>query len=165
MKVFEPKQVSLRAAIVVSRFNGVLTDRLLDGAMKALENSAEVTIVRVPGSFEIPVVCARLAEHYDLLVALGVVIKGETEHDRLIVDSVSKTLSELSVCKGIPIGFGLLSLNSIQQAEKRCGDIPHHNKGFEAGIAALETAQILASIGDLTDSSEVKSSVRGQERG
>lgn len=137
--------MSYRIAIVASEYNSVIMDRLIAGAQKALKDHEQVTI-RVPGSFEIPVVVKRAAvsKKYDGVVALGCVLRGETAHFEYISNAVSHGLQQVALETGIPIGFGVLTVDTVQQAMDRSGE--SGNKGFEAAVTALEMIDVLRKI-------------------
>lgn len=132
----------LKIGIVVSKFNSDITGGLLDGALKVLEKNKvkkeNIKIVRVPGSFEIPLSCLRLAKSkkYDTLIALGCIIKGETDHYYYISNETSRGIMEVMLKYDIPIGFGVISVNNLKEARARSG--VKNNKGAEAAEAALE---------------------------
>jgi len=134
-----------KIAIVASEYNSVVMDRLIAGAKRALKDNEHVTI-RVPGSFELPsaVKRAALSKSYDAVVALGVVLRGETPHFEYISDAVSHGLQQVALETGIPLGFGVLTVNTVQQAMDRCGE--SGNKGFEAAVTALEMIDVLRQI-------------------
>jgi len=140
-----------RIALVVSKFNGFVTDRLQTGAVSALESSgvspADITIVRVPGAFEIPLAAQHAAEtgRFDAVVCLGCVIRGETPHFEYIASAVAQGLTAAAAATGVPMTFGVLTTNSAEEALARAGDGPA-NKGHEAAIAALEMADVVAQI-------------------
>src|SRR4249920_3047553 len=121
-----------RFAIVASEYNSVVMDRLIEGAKRALQDYEKLAIIRVPGSFEIPLAVKRaaLSKKYDGIVALGCVLRGETPHFEYISSAVSNGLGQVALETGIPIGFGVLTVNTVQQAMDRCGE--SGNKGFEA---------------------------------
>ena len=121
-------------------------DRLITGAMRALKDQQEVKLMRVPGSFEIPLASKRaaLSKKYDAIVALGCVLRGETSHFEYISSAVSNGLQQVAVETGIPVGFGLLTVDTVQQAMDRSGEAG--NKGFEAATAALEMIDVLRQI-------------------
>lgn len=141
----------LRIAIAASRYHAEIMDSLLNAAGEAFVNaggrSEDMTIVRTPGAFELTAVCRALADtdSFDALVALGCVVTGETRHDRYICDSVTQGLTSITVETGLPIGFGLLTVETLQQAHDRAGG-SHGNKGSEAMTAAIETAHTIRSI-------------------
>jgi 6,7-dimethyl-8-ribityllumazine synthase len=134
-----------KLAIVASEYNSVVMDRLIAGAKRALKDHEHVTI-RVPGSFELPLVVKRaaLSKKYDGVVALGCVLRGETPHFEYISGAVSNGLEQVALETGIPIGFGVLTVNTVQQAMDRCGE--SGNKGFEAAATALEMIDVLRQI-------------------
>src|SRR6188508_2261431 len=117
-------------------------DRLIDGAKRALKDQKQVAVIRVPGSFEIPLVAKRaaLSKKYDGIVALGCVLRGETPHFEYISSAVSNGLEQVALETGVPIGFGVLTVNTVQQAMDRCGE--SGNKGFEAAATALEMINV-----------------------
>lgn len=140
-----------RFAIVVSRYNKSITEKLLTGAVETLTAAGvednRVDVFRVPGAWEIPVVTARLARsrQYAAVLTLGAVIKGETTHDEHINRQVSITLGELSVETGVPIAFGVLTCNTLEQAIHRSGGNVG-NKGVECAEAALEMVDLLSKL-------------------
>jgi 6,7-dimethyl-8-ribityllumazine synthase len=138
--------MSYRFAIVASEYNSVITDRLIDGAKRALKAQKEVKLIRVPGSFEIPlaVKLAAASKKYDGIVALGCVLRGETPHFEYISRSVSEGLQKVALETGVPIGFGVLTVLTVEQAMERSGE--SGNKGFEAARAALEMIDVLRKI-------------------
>jgi 6,7-dimethyl-8-ribityllumazine synthase len=138
--------VGNRFVIVASEYNSVIMDRLVAGARRALKGCEPVKIVRVPGSFEIPLAVKRaaLSKKYDGIVALGCVLRGETPHFEYISSAVSLGLSKVALDTGIPVGFGLLTVDTVEQAMERSGD--SGNKGFEAAAAALAMIDALGQI-------------------
>jgi 6,7-dimethyl-8-ribityllumazine synthase len=138
--------MSFRFAIVASEYNSVIVDRLITGAKQALKDYDHINIVRVPGSFEIPLAAKRaaLSKKYDAIVALGCVLRGETPHFEYISRAVSSGLEQVALETGIPIGFGILTVDSVEQAMDRSGE--SGNKGFEAAKAALEMINVLRQI-------------------
>lgn len=137
----------LSIGVVVSEFNSDITERMLTGALTTLRQwgvkEQNIRVVRVPGSFELPYGCAKLLsgkKKPDALVALGCVIKGETDHDRYISTSVAQGIMDLTLTRGVPIAFGVITPNSLAQAKVRSAG--KHNKGREAAIAALKCALI-----------------------
>ena len=134
-----------KIAIIASEYNSVIMDRLLLGAKRALKDHEHVTI-RVPGSFEIPLAVKRAAtsKKYHGVVALGCVLRGETAHFDYICSAVSQGLQHVALETGIPVGFGLLTVDTVQQAMDRSGE--SGNKGFEAVSAALEMIDVLQQI-------------------
>ncbi|TVQ59402.1 MAG: 6,7-dimethyl-8-ribityllumazine synthase [Phycisphaerales bacterium] len=145
---------SVRVAIVVSRYNSWITDRLLQGAVEEysrLGGPAAPVMVHAPGAFELPVIAHALAAtgRYDAVVALGCVIRGETSHDRHIAQAVSGGILQASIATGVPIAFGVLTVETEEQAEARAGG-KEGNKGAEAMRAAVETAQTLRVVQKLS---------------
>ena len=141
----------LRIAIVAARFNDFIVDRLIGGAVDCLlRHGADrdaLTIVRAPGAFELPVICKRLAEsgQFDGIVALGAVIRGATPHFDYVAAEVSKGLAQVSLKSGLPVGFGVLTTNDIEQAIERAGS-KAGNKGAEAALSVMESARVLQQI-------------------
>ena len=141
----------MRFAIVVSRFNEFVTSRLLGGAIDALERTgtveADVTVVRVPGSFEIPLAAKRLLQtkKYDAVICLGTLIRGETPHFEYLSSEVTKGIGLVSLESGIPVAFGVLTADSVEQAIDRAG-MKSGNKGFEAAMSAVEMVSLLKQL-------------------
>jgi 6,7-dimethyl-8-ribityllumazine synthase len=137
--------------IVASRFNEFITARLLDGALDALRRHGadedKITVVRVPGSFEIPLVAKRMAasRQYDAVICLGTVIRGATPHFDYIASEVAKGVAMAGLETGVPIAFGVLTTDSIEQAVERAGT-KAGNKGFDAACAAIEMANLLREL-------------------
>jgi len=140
-----------RFAIVVSRFNEEITDGLLQGARERLAEASvpddDVTIIRVPGAFEIPIVAQRLGEsgEYDAIVCLGCLIKGETMHFEYIAEAASHGIMQAAAATGIPMAFGVLTTLTEEQAVERSRSGPD-NKGREAAAAALEMANLFHKL-------------------
>lgn len=140
----------LRVGVVAARWHERITDALLDGALRALKEAGvdEPTVVRVPGTFELPVAAAALAgQGYDAVVALGVVVRGDTPHFEYVCQGATVGLTEVSVRTGVPVGFGVLTCDDDEQAYARSG-LPGslEDKGYEAGQAAVATALALRSL-------------------
>lgn len=141
----------LRVGIVVSRFNGFIAERLLEGALDALVRhgaaDGDITVVRVPGAFEIPLVTQKLATSgkYDAVICLGAVIRGATPHFDYVASEVSKGVAQVSLKTGVPVAFGVLTTDSIEQAVERAGT-KAGNKGFDAAMTAIETANLLKVV-------------------
>ena len=135
-----------RFAIVASEYNSVIMDRLIVGAKGALKDQKHVSVIRVPGSFEIPLAAKRaaLSKKYDAIVALGCVIRGETPHFEYISSSVSHALQLVALETGLPVGFGVLTVDTVQQAMERSGE--SGNKGAEAALTALAMIDVLHEI-------------------
>ena len=141
-----PEGAGLRVAIVAASWHTRVMDGLLDGARRALADAgvAEVTEIRVPGSFELPVAAARLAASHDAVVALGVVIRGGTPHFDYVCSAATLGLTEVSVRTGVPVGFGVLTCDNDEQALDRAGLAgSSEDKGYEAASAAVATAVVL----------------------
>jgi 6,7-dimethyl-8-ribityllumazine synthase len=142
-----------RFAIIVSRFNPEITDGLLTGARAALESAQvraeDITLVRVPGAFEIPVAARRLAntKRFDAIICLGCVIKGDTMHFEYIASAVSQGIMDVGTATGIPVTFGVLTTLTDEQAAVRAA-AGANNKGREAALAAVEMATLLRHIGE-----------------
>lgn len=139
----------LRVAVVAASWHEQVMDGLVAGALRGLADAGveEPTVVRVPGTVELSVVCARLAARYDALVALGVVIRGGTPHFEYVCQGVTAGLTQVSVTTGIPVGFGVLTCDTAEQALARAG-LPgsSEDKGHEAATAAVATAVILRDL-------------------
>jgi 6,7-dimethyl-8-ribityllumazine synthase len=142
---------SFRFAIVVSRYHDFVTDRLQDAAIGTLSaagvDDAAITIVRVPGAFEIPIAaqCAAESGQYDAIVCLGCLVKGETPHFDFIASAASHGLTAAAAATGVPMAFGVLTTNSLEEALARAGEGPG-NKGREAASAAIEMASVVALL-------------------
>lgn len=142
---------TLRIGIVAAEWNDFIVRKLIDGAMEALTQqgikASHITLVRCPGSFEIPVVVKAMADlgTYDAVIALGVVIRGETAHFEYVSGPVAYGLSEIAIATGVPCLFGVLTTESVDQALDRAGG-SFGNKGAEAATAALQTIQALRTI-------------------
>lgn len=140
-----------RFAIVVSQYNSFITDRLLQGALKALqEREAEmenVLIVRVPGSFEIPQAARKIAEtvEYDAIICLGALLRGETLHFELICNECARGIQDVAAEYGLPVSFGVITANTTEQALERAGE-RSQNKGWEAAMAAIEMANTFRKL-------------------
>jgi 6,7-dimethyl-8-ribityllumazine synthase len=141
----------LRFAIVVGRFNSFITERLLAGALDALTRSGcpaeNIEIVRVPGSWEMPVAARELAraKRHDAIIALGAVIRGETPHFDYVAGEAARGLARVAADSGIPVGFGVLTTNTVQQAVDRAG-AKSGNKGFDAAMSVIEMANLLRRL-------------------
>ncbi|MGY1434341.1 6,7-dimethyl-8-ribityllumazine synthase [Streptomyces reniochalinae] len=142
----------LRVAVVAAQWHQQVMDGLVDGALRALGELGidEPTVLRVPGSFELPVVAKVLADRgYDAIVALGVVIRGGTPHFDYVCQGVTQGLTDVAVRSGVPIGFGVLTCDDDEQALARAG-LPHssEDKGHEAVTAAVATATTLRTVAE-----------------
>jgi len=153
MKVFEGKLLArgLRFGIVVSRFNDFIGERLLGGALDALKrNGADdqnIDIFKVPGAFEIPLIAKKAAQtgKYDAVICLGAVIRGGTPHFDYIAAEVSKGIANVSIDSGVPISFGVLTTDTLEQAIERAG-AKSGNKGWDAASAAVEMANLIKQM-------------------
>ena len=145
----------LRVAVVAAQWHTVVMDGLVDGALRALTDAgvADVNVVRVPGSFELPVAAARIAPTHDAVVALGVVIRGDTPHFDYVCQAATMGLTDVSVRTGTPVGFGVLTCDTEEQALARAG-LPgsREDKGHEAATAALATVIALREFHPLLPS-------------
>ena len=140
----------IRIALVVSRFNSFLTEQLVKGAVDAFVrlggDEKRLTIVRVPGAYEIPVVAKRLANgKFDAVVALGAVVQGATAHADLINQATAKSFCEISVETGVPVIDGIVSAENLEQAVERCGT-KQGNKGFAAMQSAIEMVNVMKKV-------------------
>lgn len=141
----------LRFGLVVSRFNSFISDRLVEGAVDALlRHGAEpdqIRIAKVPGAFEIPMTAKKMAAsgNYDALICLGAVIRGSTPHFDYVSAEVSKGIAQVSLASGIPVIFGVVTTDTIEQAIERAGT-KAGNKGWSAAISAVEMANLLARV-------------------
>jgi len=137
----------LRVAIVASRFNPEITERLVAGAQEALRGEAAVTLIHVPGAFEIPMTAkqAALSGRFDAIVALGCVIRGETAHFEYISQVASNGIAQVGLETGIPVTFGVLTADTDEQAMARSVPGPE-NKGYHAAQAALEMVRVLRGL-------------------
>jgi 6,7-dimethyl-8-ribityllumazine synthase len=141
----------IRFAIVISRFNSFISDRLLSGAMDALErhgaSQEDISIVWVPGSFEIPPVAKKMAssQNYDAVICLGALLRGETPHFEYLSSTVTKELGEIGLKAEIPVINGILTCNTMEQAVDRAG-LKTGNKGFDACVAAIEMVALMKQL-------------------
>ena len=140
-----------RFAIVASRFNSFVVERLLSAALDALERNGarpdDITVVRVPGSFEIPLVAKTLAisKKYDAVICLGALLQGETPHFDYICSTVTRGIGMANLESGIPVIYGVLTCNTMEQAIDRAG-LKSGNEGFAAAMAAVEMVQVMKQI-------------------
>jgi 6,7-dimethyl-8-ribityllumazine synthase len=152
-KIIEGKKDTqgLKIGIVVSRYNHFITEKLLDGALDGFKSHGgdddKVTIVRVPGAFEIPLIADKLAAsgRYDGLVCLGAVIRGDTPHFDYVCDAVTRGIGAAIQAHKIPIGFGVLTTNDVQQAMERAA-AKDANKGYEALLTVVEMISVLRQL-------------------
>ncbi len=140
-----------RYALVVGRWNSFVVEHLLDGAVDTLRrhgvSDEQMTVIRAPGAFEIPLVCARVAAsgNYDAIIALGAVIRGGTPHFEHVAGECTKGIAQVSLQHGLPVAFGVLTVDSIEQAIERSGT-KAGNKGAEAASSALEMVSLLKQL-------------------
>jgi len=143
--------VGKRFAIVVSRFNAFITERLLqsayDGLLRSGANKKDVALVRVPGAFEIPIAARTLAEtkKYDAMICIGCLLRGDTAHYDVIVNEVARGIGQSALETGVPHAFGVLTCETLEQAIDRAG-LKMGNKGLEAALAAVEMANLKTAI-------------------
>jgi 6,7-dimethyl-8-ribityllumazine synthase len=153
MKVIEGRLQAegLKFCIIVSRFNDFITSRLLDGALDALlrhgADEKDIEVIKVPGAFEIPMVARRVANKgaHNAIICLGTVIRGATPHFEYVAAEVSKGIASVSIETGVPVSFGIITSDTIEQAIERAGS-KAGNKGWDAAMTAIEMAQILKNI-------------------
>lgn len=139
-------------ALVVGRWNSFVVERLLEGAIDTLRrhgvSEEQITVVRAPGAFEIPLVCKKIAQKGDVdaIIALGAVIRGGTPHFEYVAGECTKGIAQVSMEHGVPISFGVLTVDSIEQAVERSGT-KAGNKGEEAAMSAIEMVNLIEAIG------------------
>ncbi len=156
MKELEGKLDSsgLKIAVIVSRFNEMITERLLGGALDVLRrtgaNQEEITVVRVPGSFEIPLAAQRLAatKNFQAIICLGALIRGETPHFDCLTREVTRGIAEVALQHGLPVTYGVITADTVEQAISRAG-VKQGNKGSEAAFGAIEMARLIQEIDSL----------------
>jgi 6,7-dimethyl-8-ribityllumazine synthase len=156
-KVLEGQLIAtgLRFGIVVSRFNSFITERLLGGAMDALRRCGAadelIDVVKVPGSWEVPLVAGELARQhrYDAIICLSCVIRGETPHFDYVAGEAAKGVAHVAAETGVPVAFGVLTTNTLEQAIDRAGT-KSGNKGFDAAMTAIEMANLLRTLRQVT---------------
>jgi 6,7-dimethyl-8-ribityllumazine synthase len=156
-KIFEGQlsATGLRFAVVVSRFNSFITERLLGGAMDALRRTGAaedmIDVVKVPGSWEVPLVAGELARQhrYDAVICLACVIRGETPHFDYVAAEAAKGVAHVAADTGVPVAFGVLTTNTLEQAIDRAG-AKGGNKGFDAAMTAVEMANLLRTLRQVT---------------
>jgi 6,7-dimethyl-8-ribityllumazine synthase len=152
----------MRFAIVVSRFNSFITDRLLEGALGGLQRTgtreSDIEVVRAPGSWELPLLVKTLAEQkrFDAIIALGAVIRGETPHFDYVAGECARRLSEIPLDTGVPVAFGVLTTNTVEQAIDRAG-AKSGNKGFDAALTAIEMVHTLRRIRESGQAGQTRS--------
>ena len=137
--------------IVVARFNSFISEKLLEGALDTLQRSgaqaSDIDVVRVPGAFEIPLIAKKLAgsQKYDAIICLGVVIRGATPHFDVVVNEVSKGSAQVGLETGVPVLFGVLTTETIEQAIERSGT-KAGNKGADVAVSAIEMANLISNL-------------------
>ena len=141
---------SMKVAVIVSRFNSFLTEQLVKGAVDAFVrhggDEKNLTLVKVPGAYELPLAALKLAEkNYDAVVALGAVVQGATSHAELINETTARAFSEISLETGVPVLDGVVSAENLEQAVERCGT-KQGNKGFSAMVSAIEMVNVVKAI-------------------
>ncbi|MEW5951545.1 MAG: 6,7-dimethyl-8-ribityllumazine synthase [Elusimicrobia bacterium] len=149
MKIIEAKLSAkgMKFAIVCARFNSFLSDKLTEGALDCLKRheagEEDITLVKVPGSYELPFIARKTAmsKKYDAIIALGVIIKGDTPHFDFVAAETAKGLAQASMETGVPVSFGVVTAENLEQAIERCGT-KQGNKGFDAAMTALEMASL-----------------------
>lgn len=140
-----------RFGLIVSRFNSFISDRLLEGAVDTLvrhgADSEQMTVVKVPGAFELPLIAKKMADSgkYDALICLGAVIRGGTPHFEYVSSEMTKGIASVSLQSGLPIAFGVLTTDSVEQAIERAGT-KAGNKGVEAAMSAIEMVNLLGAV-------------------
>jgi 6,7-dimethyl-8-ribityllumazine synthase len=140
-----------RFGIIVSRFNSLISDRLLSGALDALQrhgaSDGDITIVWVPGSFEIPMTAKKLVQsgNHDAVICLGALIRGDTPHFDHLASTVTKELGALGMESGVPVIYGVLTCNTMEQAVERAG-LKSGNRGFDAAMSAIEMVQVVKQL-------------------
>lgn len=153
MKIYEGQLVSenIRVGIVASRFNEFIVSKLLSGAVDGLKRhnvrDSDIEVAWVPGAFEIPLIAAKMAksEKFDAVICLGAVIRGSTSHYDYVCSEVSKGIANVSVNSGIPVMFGVVTTDTIEQAVERAGT-KAGNKGFDSAVAAIEMVNLIREI-------------------
>lgn len=154
MKTFVGKLVSqnIKIGIIASRFNEFITSKLIEGALDGLKRHSvkdeNIDIAWVPGSFEVPLIASKMAKSnkYDALICLGAVIRGDTTHYDYVCSEVSKGIAHVALDNGIPVMFGILTTENIEQAIERAGT-KSGNKGFDCAMGAIEMVNLIKEIG------------------
>ncbi len=153
MKIYEGKLVAkdIRVGIVVARFNEFITSKLLGGAVDALKRNEvkeeDIEIAWVPGAFEIPLIASKMAnsKQYDVVICLGAIIRGSTSHYDYVCSEVSKGIATISLNSDIPVMFGVLTTENIEQAIERAGT-KAGNKGFDSAVGAIEMVNLMRKL-------------------
>lgn len=154
MKVYEGKLVSdsIKIGITASRFNEFIVSKLLGGALDALKRHGvsedNIEVAWVPGAFEIPLIASKMAESkkYDAVICLGAVIRGSTDHYEYVCSEVTKGIASVSLKTGVPVMFGVLTTDNLEQAIERAGS-KVGNKGFDAAVGAIEMVNVIKNMG------------------
>lgn len=154
MKIHQGKLQAkgFKIGIVVSRFNGFIADRLLEGALEALQKTgaqeADITVYKVPGSFEIPMVARKIARSKtaDGILCIGALIRGDTPHFDFLGAEVTKGLAQIAMEDGVPVSFGILTVDTVEQGIDRAGT-KAGNKGYDAAMALVETLSLIKESG------------------
>ncbi len=160
----------LRIGVVASQFNNFITDRLLAGALDALQQAGaseeQVEIVRVPGSFELPIAAKKLAAsgRFDSIICIGCVLRGETSHYDVVVSETARGIQLAQLDTGVPLIFCVLTCDTLEQAIDRAG-LKSGNKGYEAGLAAVEMAQLVRKISQKPAAASSSGSKSASRRG
>jgi 6,7-dimethyl-8-ribityllumazine synthase len=160
----------LRIGVAASQFNNFITDRLLAGALDALRQAGateeQIQIVRVPGSFELPIVAKKLAAsgRFDSIICIGCVLRGETSHYDVVVSETARGVQLAQLDTGVPLIFCVLTCDTLEQAIDRAG-LKSGNKGYEAGLAAIEMAQLVRKIAGRSDTASGGSTKSASRRG
>jgi 6,7-dimethyl-8-ribityllumazine synthase len=160
----------LRIGVVASQFNNFITDRLLAGALDALQQAGatedQIEIARVPGSFELPIVAKKLAAggRFDSIICIGCVLRGETSHYDVVVSETARGIQLAQLDTGVPLIFCVLTCDTLEQAIDRAG-LKSGNKGYEAGLAAVEMAQLVRKIAGKSGAASSGGSKSGSHRG
>jgi 6,7-dimethyl-8-ribityllumazine synthase len=160
----------LRIGVVASQFNNFITDRLLAGALDALQQTGateeQIQVVRVPGSFELPMVAKKLAASgkFDSIICIGCVLRGETSHYDVVVSETARGIQLAQLDTGVPLIFCVLTCDTLEQAIDRAG-LKSGNKGYEAGLAAVEMAQLVRKIAGRSDTASGGSTKSASRRG
>jgi 6,7-dimethyl-8-ribityllumazine synthase len=147
----ELSSTGLRFAIIVARFNSFITDRLLTGALDALKRTGtaeeHIEIIRIPGSWEFPITARAVAaqKRHDAIICLGAVIRGDTPHFEYVAGEAASGLARVAAETGVPVAFGVLTTNTVEQAVDRSG-AKSGNKGFDAAMTAIEMANLLRKL-------------------
>jgi 6,7-dimethyl-8-ribityllumazine synthase len=153
MKTYEGglQAKGLKFAVIVSRFNEFITNRLLDGALDSLlrhgATEQDIDIIKVPGSFEIPLIAKKIArkKSHDAIICLGTIIRGSTPHFEYVASETAKGIAQVSLELEVPVAFGIITADTIEQAIERAGT-KSGNKGWNAALVAIEMAQLMKKL-------------------